>query len=218
MRGLVTSPMHEEFDRHHRSLLGRRRWLRKLLRPLPRRANLRRYPVLKWFADHAKKAPFLWSFKRPQVLMSLYVGTVLAFMPLYGVQFVLAFAAAMLVRGNLTVMVGLQFITNPFTVVPIYGFTGWIGFQAMELLGLGAEMGRAMRVTHSLFIGAVVVGLAAALVADMFWRFASWEARVFKRRWLELRAARDQKHAELMAQYAEEAEAGPLASAEERRE
>lgn len=184
--------MHDEFDRHHRNLLGRRRWLRRLLRPLPRRTNLRRYPVLKWFAHFANKAPFLWSFKRQHVLMSLYVGCVLAFLPLYGIQFVLAFAAALLVRGNLTVMVGVQFITNPFTIVPIYGFTGWLGFVVMNTLGIGEEMGRAMRVTHALFIGGAATGLAVALLADMFWRFAAWEARVFKRRWEALHASRQQ--------------------------
>src|SRR3546814_6139453 len=34
-----------------------------LLRPLPRRANVSRYPVIKWFAGLARRLPFLWSFR-----------------------------------------------------------------------------------------------------------------------------------------------------------
>lgn len=185
-------PTREELDRHHLLWLQRRRRLRRLLRPLPRRANLSRYPVLKWFSKYAAKASFLWSFKRSNILPALYVGSVLAFLPLYGVQALLAFGAALLFRANLTVMVGLQFITNPFTIAPIYAFTGWLGVKLMHLVGVGEHLEPALRFAQGLFVGGVVVGLATALLADLAWRLLAWEAAVFQRKLQELR----QRHAE----------------------
>lgn len=183
--------MQDELDRHHRSLFERRRRLRKLLRPLPRRANVRRYPVIKWFAEHAKRRPYLWSFKRAHVIPALYFGAVLALLPLYGLQAGLAFAAALLVRGNLTVMVGLQFITNPLTIGPIYYFTYRVGMWLIATTGLGEGMAGWGTRVNALFLGGIVVGLAVALMVDLVWRFASWEAKQFRHRLARLRAADD---------------------------
>ena len=177
--------------RHHPLYLQwllRRRRLRKLLRPLPRRANVARYPVIKWFAEHARRAPYLWSFKRAQVIPALYVGSVLSFLPLVSVQFMLAFGAALLIRGNVTLLMGLQMITNPLTIAPIYAFTAWVGFVLMDALGLGKDLGDALRLTQALFIGGTVVGLAFGLLADLTWRFLAWESRVFRAKLAALRA------------------------------
>lgn len=180
----------DEFHHHHARWLQRRRRLRRLLRPLPRRANLARYPVLKWFAEHARRAAFLWSFKRANVIPSLYVGSVLAFLPVYGLQILIGFGLALGLRGNLTVMVALQMITNPLTIVPVYGVTAWVGLQAMALAGVGADWPDALRYTNALFVGGVIVGLAFALLADLTWRLLAWEARVFRRRLDALRRHR----------------------------
>jgi len=174
--------MPDDFDSHYQQLLRRRRLLRRLLRPLPRRGNVRRYPFIKWFAAHAARYPYLWSFKRQHVLPALYAGSVLSLLPLYGVQLPLALGIAVLFRANLTITVALQFITNPLTIGPIYLATGLVGARLMETLGLGADLPKAMFVAQALLIGGVVVGLATALVADVAWRFGSWEARVFRAR------------------------------------
>lgn len=185
----------DDLHRHHARWLRRRRRLRRLLRPLPRRANLARYPVLKWFADHARRAAFLWSFKRANVMPSLYAGSVLAFLPVYGLQILFGFGLALGLRGNLTVMAALQMITNPLTMVPVYGFTAWVGLGAMALAGVGAGWPDALRYTNALFVGGVIVGLAFALLADLTWRLLAWEARRFRQRLDALRrhrgAARD---------------------------
>jgi uncharacterized protein (DUF2062 family) len=174
--------MSEEYDRHFRELLARRRRLRKLLRPLPRRANVRRYPVIKWFAQQAASRPYLWSFRRENVLPALYVGGVVSLLPLYGVQLLAAMGVAILFRANLTLTVALQFITNPFTIVPIYGFTGWVGSRLMQTLGVGSELPSAAFYANALVIGGVVVGLGVALLCDIAWRFLAWEARQFRNR------------------------------------
>jgi len=180
--------MKREHDRHLRELIRRRGFARRLLRPLPRRANVARYPVIKWFAEHASKRPFLWSFKREHVLPALYGGAILAFLPLFGVQFLAAFGAALLLRCNLTITVGLQFITNPFTLLPIYGFTGYIGTSVMRMLGLGGELGFLLGGANALVVGGIIVGVSVALLADIAWRIAAWEARRFRARMAQLEA------------------------------
>lgn len=181
----------DDLHRHHVRWLQRRRTLRRLLRPLPRRANLTRYPVLKWFAAQARRAAFLWSFKRQNVVPSLYAGSVLAFLPLYGLQILLGLGLALGLRGNLTVMVALQMITNPLTIVPVYGLTAWVGLRAMGFAGIGAGWPDALRYTHALFVGGVLVGLGFAVLADLTWRVMAWEARMFRRRLDALRRHRD---------------------------
>ncbi|PIX61304.1 MAG: hypothetical protein COZ47_02690 [Lysobacterales bacterium CG_4_10_14_3_um_filter_64_11] len=199
------SLVREELDRHHRTLKQRRGWLRKLLRPLPRRANVARYPVIKWFAVMARRLPFLWSFRRQHVLPALYLGCVLSLLPVYGIQFGLALVFALLVRGNVTVLMGLQLLTNPLTVVPAYGLTYRVGLAALELFGWSKPVawqacfrfvtgGDASEVpvdtcVYAFLLGGVVVGLAFAVLAHVTWLLAAWEVRRVRARIAYLREA-----------------------------
>jgi len=164
----------------HLRWLARRRRLRRWLRPLPRRANVSRYPVIKWFAQAARKRPYLWSFKRPQVMASLYAGSVLVLMPVYGLQVAIALALAVLVRGNLTVMVGLQMITNPLTLGPIYYGTHALGQFVIERVGYGGGATGWGSHINALVLGGILAGLGLSLVVDGLWRLVSWEARHFR--------------------------------------
>jgi len=99
---------------------ARIRRVKRFLRPLPRRANIHRYPVLSWFKETARKRDYLWSFRRKEAVPALYAGWILTLMPLYGLQIFLAFFLALGVRGNLMILVGLQLVSNPLTVLPIW--------------------------------------------------------------------------------------------------
>lgn len=197
--------MRRELDRHHRKLSARRAWLRRLLRPLPRRANVRRYPVVKWFAQLAHRLPFLWSFRRRHVLPALYVGSVLAFQPVYGLQFLVAFALALLLRANLSVLMGLQLLTNPLTLAPAYFLTYRVGLSALELSGWSAKVSWKVCFSfvtggdwsqipldtclYAFLLGGVIVGLAFALVVHLLWELAAWEIRIVRRRIAAIRAS-----------------------------
>ncbi len=99
---------------------SRIRRVKKLLRPLPRRANVHRYPVLSWFADTARKRAYLWSFRRDAVVPAIYIGWVLTLVPLYGLQLFIAFFLALVARANLMVLAALQFVSNPLTLLPLW--------------------------------------------------------------------------------------------------
>lgn len=173
----------------HLRLLARRRRLRRWLRPLPRRANVDRYPVIKWFAEAARKRPWLWSFHRREVMVSLYAGAVLALLPVYGLQLLLGFALAVLLRGNLTVMTALQLVTNPLTLVPIYAATMLLGHTLIDATGVGRGATEAVTHVNALVIGGVVAGLGFAFLLDIGWRLLAWEARHFRSQWQAMHAA-----------------------------
>jgi uncharacterized protein len=181
--------MSDELQRHHRQDLARKRRLRRFLKLLPRRANVSRYPVVKWFAKAAKARPFLWSFKRGNVVPALYAGSVIALTPLYGLHFVLAFVAALLLRANLTVIAALQLSVNPFTLGPIYYVTYKTGMWFIEHTGLGAGVGNWGTRVNALFIGGAVVGVLTAFAVDIAWRVAAWESARFRARLHALRSA-----------------------------
>ena len=171
----------------HLSKLARRRRLRRWLKPLPRRANVDRYPVVRWFAAAARARPWLWSFRRREVLVSLYAGSVLALLPTYGVQLLLGLALAVWLRGNLTVMAALQLVVNPLTIVPIYAGTYFLGRAVMDVTGIGLAGSEAATHVGALALGGVLAGLAFAVLLDVAWRVGAWEARRFRARWRAMR-------------------------------
>jgi uncharacterized protein (DUF2062 family) len=173
----------------HLRLLARRSRLRKWLRPLPRKANVARYPVIKWFAEAARSRPWLWSFRRREVLVSLYSGAVLALLPVYGLQLLIGFALAVWLRGNLTVMAALQMVTNPLTLVPIYAATLALGHWLIGATGYGQGASAAGTHFNALVIGGVVAGLGFAVALDATWRLVAWEARRFRGQWRAMHAA-----------------------------
>lgn len=92
------------------------RLVKRLLKPLPRRTNLHRYPILKWFAGTARKCSYIWSFKRNQVISAFYIGWFIALLPLYGGQMVIVFLCSLVCRANCLIAMALQWITNPLSI------------------------------------------------------------------------------------------------------
>ena len=75
------------------------RRLKKWMRPLPRRSNVHRYPVLKWFSKTAYERSYLWSFKGNAMIPALFWGIWIAMLPIVGIQMAVAFFVALIVRG-----------------------------------------------------------------------------------------------------------------------
>lgn len=185
----------EELLKKERSARIRR--VRAILKYLPRRATLHRYPFIKYFEETARKRAYLWSFRLSEAIPAIYAGSILSFMPFYGVQIPLAFLTALVFRANLMILVGLQLITNPFTIVPIYGLAYWLGDMVMNMLTPGAEplliatstldqetvgqLGEKGRLAFHLFaatcIGGAMIGYIFAFIASMFYRGAAKRAQ-----------------------------------------
>jgi len=112
------------------------RRLKKWMRPLPRRSNVHRYPILKWFSKTAYERSYLWSFKGNAVVPALFWGIWIAMLPIVGIQMLVAFLVALIVRANLPLIVALQWISNPFTLAPIYFADYEIGLLILDLFGI----------------------------------------------------------------------------------
>jgi len=112
------------------------RRLKRFLRPLPRRSNIHRYPVLKWFSETAYKKSFLWSFKSKPIQSALFWGIWISLLPIVGIQMLVVFFVSLLVRANLPVIVALQWISNPLTMGPIYFADYKIGMTLLKLVGV----------------------------------------------------------------------------------
>lgn len=183
---------HAEIERLHRAervvRFGR---LRRLLRPLPRRANLSRYPVLRHFAAVARRNPDLWSFQRLPVRKAIYAGAVIAFLPIYGLQLLVGLGAAILFRANLAVICALQFITNPLTAGPIYYAAYRVGIWLIRTVGAGHGREAMGTRFNALVLGGVILGLGVGVLVDLAYRLTVWEARQLKERHAAARVARE---------------------------
>jgi uncharacterized protein (DUF2062 family) len=124
---------HARQDRHDRFRI----W-KKVLRFVPRRTAFHRYPLVGRFAAAARKRAYLWSFKPQHLRPAFYSGSILAVMPVMGVQLPLAFVLAILLRANFMILGGLQFITTIVTAPPIYYATHQLGAQVIEWSGFGS--------------------------------------------------------------------------------
>ena len=123
----------------NRAKWRRIRRVKKWLRPLPRRTNIHRYPILKFFTEVARKRRYIWSFRVENALPAIYMGSILTLMPLYGIQVPVAIILALLLRANLPIIVGLQVVSNPLTVLPIWFAAYQIGRIILSVIGINVE-------------------------------------------------------------------------------
>lgn len=169
--------------------------VKRWLRPLPRRTNIHRYPVLRIFADQAKKRIYIWSFREEHAVPAIYAGCILTLLPIYGIQLPLSVCLALLLRANLPILAGLQIVSNPVTAIPLWmadyqiGRTilGVIGIEAMplhrgeirEMLdrfthgNWGENFDRLMSVFGVTCLGAIVMGTFFGLIGSFGYRIVA---------------------------------------------
>ncbi len=159
------------------------RRVKKWLRPLPRRTNMHRYPILKFFAKATRKRIYIWSFRVENAVPAIYVGSILTLMPLYGIQIPLAIILALLLRANLPILVGLQVVSNPLTILPIWFADYQIGQMILSVIGLRVDplnreevrllldnLAATFSVTS---LGAIVMGIFFGLIASFAYRIVA---------------------------------------------
>lgn len=123
---------------HHARIRRTKRWLRFM----PRRTEFHRYPLVGRFAPMARRRSYLWSFRASPVRRSFYFGSVLSLLPLMGIQLPLGFVVALFSRCNFMILGALQFLTNPFTALPIYGATFLLGRKLLTQAGFEVASAR----------------------------------------------------------------------------
>lgn len=166
-----------ELASRERAAHQRRVWrsrTRRMLRRLPRRSNVARYPLIKYWGQGARERGYLWSWKQPNVSRALYVGWIVTLLPFGGIQILLAAVLAVAFKANLTVAAGLQFVSNPLTAAPLYVSTYFVGKQALTLAGL-VPQGWISGAAAYLVAGGLLCGVAAGAVSQLALHL--WKAR-----------------------------------------
>ncbi len=102
----------------------------RLKKLLPTPEKLLESRTLKWFAPHLAD-PRLWHFNRHSLNKAVYIGVLSAFFPLPG-QMLLALIGALIFRANVPMALGLTWITNPVTTLPIFYAGYYIGAKILN--------------------------------------------------------------------------------------
>lgn len=131
---------HDEHPTRKAERWARIRRVKQMLKFMPRRAVMHRYPLVGRFAEMARRRAYLWSLKPEHMRPALYAGSILSLLPVMGAQLPLALVLAVLLRANFMVLGGLQFITNPFTAAPIYFATHQLGAYVIQTAGFGEAL------------------------------------------------------------------------------
>ncbi len=168
---------------------------RLLKRFLPDHRIIREHKHLQWFGSHLHD-PNLWHLNRKSVPGAFSVGLFVAFVPV-PFQMVLAAAAAILLRVNLPVSVALVWITNPFTMAPIFYLaykTGTVILNEPPLdisfeLTLDWMTTQLGDIWQPFLLGCLLFGALSALLGNLtvrsFWRLQvrkNWKLRRENRR------------------------------------
>ncbi len=167
---------------------------RKILKKyLPDPKNIKENKCLKVFGT-LLHSPELWHFSRHSIARAFAIGLLCAWMPI-PFQMVVAAGGAILFRANLAVSVALVWITNPFTMAPMFFAAyklgaimmgvGEVPFQ-MELT-LDWLINGTLLIWKPFLLGCLVMGVASAFFGyfgiQIFWR------------WYVMRNWRNRKHA-----------------------
>ncbi|HCR37580.1 MAG TPA: hypothetical protein DIU37_05465, partial [Opitutae bacterium] len=139
-----------------------------------------------------------------EVTPALYAGFILTFVPLYGIQIPIAFLLTLLCRANLPILVGLQLISNPLTVPPIYVADYHVGNFIIQFLGdppdlpnevqevdvedisdLPAQNGfshvkKGFRIFGCMVIGGAIIGYFCGLTASTLYQVVAKRMRMRK--------------------------------------
>jgi len=168
---------------------------KKLLkRFLPDHRTIREHKHLQCFGSYLHD-PNLWHLNRRSVPGAFSVGLLMAFVPV-PFQMVLAAAAAILLRVNLPISIALVWVTNPFTMGPLF----YLAYKAGALIlrqtprpvhfelsfhWLSTQLGN---IWQPFLLGCFLFGITGALLGNLlirsFWRLQvrkNWRLRREKR-------------------------------------
>jgi uncharacterized protein (DUF2062 family) len=174
----------------------------KRFMPTPRR--LREVRSLRFLGEWMYQ-PNLWHINRTSASRAFFVGLFLAFFPV-PIQMVFAALAAVWVRCNLPIAVGLCWISNPLTIAPLFYFAYRVGAavlgtdtQALEFHLTWEWINSSLAAVWQPFLlGCLICGFffgsLGYFTIQTLWRWQAvqrWEARGLRRRLALEKISRD---------------------------
>lgn len=167
-----------------------RRFLKRIM---PDHDKMREHPHLQKFGQRLAE-PRLWHLNRRSVAGGVALGLFVGFMPVLGQMFIAA-ALAIWLRVNLPIASMMVWVTNPFTMAPIYFYAYKLGAWVLNepvgkyAFSLSWEWfsQEFLTIWQPLLLGSVICGVIAALLGIVFvrigWRLVvmrSWAKRPHK--------------------------------------
>lgn len=161
-----------------------------LKRIMPDHATMRDHPHLRKFGQRLTE-PKLWHLNRRSVSGGVALGLFMGFMPVPGQMFFSA-ALAIFFRVNLPLSVMGVWITNPFTMAPIYFYAYKLGAWVLDVpvgqyafsLSWDWLTREFLSIWQPFLLGCVICGtisaVAGTLLVRLIWRLSvirSWRAR-----------------------------------------
>jgi hypothetical protein len=160
---------------------------------MPNHETMREHPHLRKFGQRLTE-PRLWHLNRRSVSGGVALGLFVGFMPILG-QIFIAAALAIWLRVNLPIASMAVWVTNPFTVAPIFFYAYKLGAWVLQIpmqhyaFSLSWEWfsHEFLNIWQPLLLGSVICGIVAALLGILFvrliWRLVvirSWLSRPHK--------------------------------------
>jgi uncharacterized protein (DUF2062 family) len=160
----------------------------KLLLPTP--AKVRSSGALNLLGEWVY-ATNLWHINRYSASMAFFVGLFLAFIPVPG-QMLIAALAAVLLRCNLPLSVGLVWLTNPLTVPAIFFLAYQVGALIIDVPVMDVQFEVSIewlettlvKIWRPLVVGCLLCGLffgsLGYFVVNVLWRYRvvrQWQKR-----------------------------------------
>ena len=170
---------------------------RKFLKKwMPNSEKIRAHPQLNKIFGKLLHDPNLLHLNRRSVSGAFFVGFFMAFVPLPS-QMIFAAGAAIWLRVNLPVSVGLVWVTNPITMPPIFYFAYKVGAWSLNVPvtrwnfelswhWLATELAAKWEpFLLGCLISGIVAGISGFLLIRLVWRInvkRQWTARKKRRR------------------------------------
>lgn len=122
----------------------------RLKKLLPTPEQILQSRSLRVFAPHLAD-PRLWHFNRHSLNKAVYIGVLSAFFPLPG-QMLLALIGSLIFRANVPMALGLTWITNPLTTLPVFYAGYYIGAKIIDVPMISLRLIGRMITDFSLWI------------------------------------------------------------------
>lgn len=148
---------------------------------IPTSESIQNNRFVKPFAPILKKSPDYWHFTRGPVAKGCAMGVFGSFMPI-PLQMIITLIISLPLRANLILALGLLWINNPLTMVPIYWFAYLVGAWVLQEKIQNVDMHLSWHwLTHELgtiwepfllgcAVTAIVLGVVTYVIVYFGWR------------------------------------------------
>lgn len=157
---------------------------------MPNPEKLKQQKSLQFLGNRLHE-PNLWHLNRRSVSLAFAVGLFVAWIPTIG-QMAIAATAAFYFRANLAISVALVWITNPFTMPPMFYFSYYIGLLLLGNdipsndfeLNIDSILSSLGDIGGPFLLGCLVLGVFSSLLGyfgiQLFWKYnivKQWQSR-----------------------------------------